>query len=209
MTARSPEARLEAAAVKWGPHPMGWLVPPLGRVAWWRRERRRHLRELEAVFGPLGEDARVAFFAELRKGQSVDEDAGGYLLRCYRAMLGLPVQPPYTYSEAAADLLRDAMADPAPASDGTPLAERAGFQQVPADQSTLAKEFSDLCRRHGFYGGVMVSFFRDGSDDRVGVNSSGIDDRWGAEMERLGDRILVAIDDGQFDPAAGGGDDAG
>jgi hypothetical protein len=56
----------------------------------------------------------------------------------------------------------------------------------------------DLLERHGLTGAVLISF--DGDSGRVGVNSSGATDEFGAAMERLGDQLLTAIADGQFDP---------
>ena len=77
-----------------------------------------------------------------------------------------------------------------------PLAGRPGLEIIPAAKSALAKELGQLARRHQLVGVVLISF----TSDRIGVNSSGVDGPFGQEMERLGDRILAAIDDGKFDP---------
>ena len=60
---------------------------------------------------------------------------------------------------------------------------------------SLARDLGILAKRHGLLGVVMISFGR----ERVGVNSSG-EGLMAIAMERLGDQILAAIDDGKFDP---------
>lgn len=94
MTERSANER-------WGEHPMEWPLPPHSRPRWWQFRTRRTLADLEAVFGHLDNAALRRWWVELRKGQSVYEDAGGYLLRCYEAMAGREVEEPYTYEDAA------------------------------------------------------------------------------------------------------------
>lgn len=89
----------------WGPHPMGWPVPPRSRPHWWQFAAKRNLDKLEYVFGRLSNNQLRTFWTESAKGQSVYEDAGGYMIRCYAAMIGEPVEPPYTYAQAASDLL--------------------------------------------------------------------------------------------------------
>lgn len=50
-----------------------------------------HERELlEQAIGRMGWPEIHAFRAEMAKGQGVCEDAGGYLMRCYRRLFGLP-----------------------------------------------------------------------------------------------------------------------
>lgn len=98
------EQMLADAEVKFG-HPANWPVPPSRVPRWYEFRRRRHLREVVACFGPLSPGDLDAFYGELHKGQSVYEDAGGYLLRCYRALVALSVEEPYTYQQAAADLI--------------------------------------------------------------------------------------------------------
>lgn len=89
----------------WGPHPTEWPVPPRSRPRWWQFAAKRNLGELEYVVGRLSDEQLRAFWAERAKGQSVYEDAGGYLVRCYAAMLGEPTEEPYTYGQAASDLI--------------------------------------------------------------------------------------------------------
>ena len=79
------------------------------------------------------------------------------------------------------------------------LCDRTGLRTDPATKNALARDLGQLAARHGLRGCVLVSF----TDDRVGVNSSGEPDSFGQHMERLGDKILAAIDDGMFDPESG------
>jgi hypothetical protein len=78
----------------------------------------------------------------------------------------------------------------------SPLDGRPGLRTEASRTNALAKELGQLCVRHGLIGAVLISF----KHDLVGVNSSGTPDAFGIAMERLGDQILAAIDDGQFDP---------
>lgn len=77
-----------------------------------------------------------------------------------------------------------------------PLSQRPGLRTEAAATNALAQELGKLAERHGLRGCVLVSF----TDDRVGVNSSGEPAAFASHMERLGDRLLAAIDDGMFDP---------
>lgn len=90
------------AACRWGAHPSSWPVPSRKRPGFLDRtilygpaafadER------LTEVFGPISQQMRDRFWAE--PGQSPYEDAGGTMLRRYRAMLGLPVERPPSYSD--------------------------------------------------------------------------------------------------------------
>lgn len=74
------------------------------------------------------------------------------------------------------------------------LSERPGFQE--SMTHPLRRAVCDLRAKHNLTGCVLISFY----GDRVGVSSSGCTDEFGAHMITLGDRILAAIDDGQFDP---------
>ena len=100
---RESEALLTSAELALG-HPMNWPVPPRTLPRWFELAKKRALREAEAWFGSLSQDDLDAFWAESAKGQSVYEDAGGYRLRCYRALLALSVEEPYTYKQAIADI---------------------------------------------------------------------------------------------------------
>jgi len=74
------------------------------------------------------------------------------------------------------------------------LSKRPGYQE--SMTHPLRRAVCDLRAKHDLTGCVLISF--DG--DRVGVSSSGRTDEFGAHMVTLGDRILAALDDGQFDP---------
>ena len=49
-----------------------------------------------------------AFQEELRHGQGVQEDGGGFFVRCIMALLGRKPDPVENYQQAAARLLREA-----------------------------------------------------------------------------------------------------
>lgn len=95
----SGDARLTAAAIRWGEHPAVWPVPYRSAPRWWQFRARRNEREFRDVFGDFD---REAFWNE--SGQSVYEDAGGAMLRQYKAMLGVTTEEPYTYRQAIDDL---------------------------------------------------------------------------------------------------------
>lgn len=63
----------------------------------------------------------------------------------------------------------------------------------------MARDLGELAKKNGLTGCVLISF----TGDRVGVNSSGIGS-FADHMSTLGDRILAAIDDGEFDPVEAG-----
>lgn len=76
---------------------------------WWQWKELRYEWRLDEALEAFGlpritQEMRDAYWREVRKGQSVYEDAGGYLWRCWRAAFGLPVEEPYTYKQAIADL---------------------------------------------------------------------------------------------------------
>lgn len=77
---------------------------------------------------------------------------------------------------------------------GTPLKDREGF--LAEKSHDLVAALRELRTEHGLAGCVLISF----EAERVGVNSSGATDEFGAIMHKLGDAILTAIDDGKFDP---------
>jgi len=79
----------------------------------------------------------------------------------------------------------------------SPLAGRPSLRT--SRSHPLVRELGDLARRNGIMGAVLITF-TGAPDYRVGVNSCGEPNTFGKEMERLGDRILAAIDDGKFDP---------
>jgi hypothetical protein len=93
------EQMLADAEAEFG-HPMHWPCPPMTMPRWYEFSKKRRLREVERWFGPLCQEDLDAFQTENRKGQSVYEDAGGYALRCYRALVALHTDEPYTYEQA-------------------------------------------------------------------------------------------------------------
>lgn len=91
---------------KWNTtHPMEWPRPPRKMPRWWNIWGYASLRDTEEVFGLIDQSDLDRFWAEHAKGQSVYEDAGGYLIRCYSALMGEDTEEPYTYAQAAADLM--------------------------------------------------------------------------------------------------------
>lgn len=84
------DPRLDAAANTWGWHPMNWPRPYRQDPTFWQFAAKRRHKELLEIFGPYD---RLAYYREREKGQGYD-DAGGFMLRCYRAMIGLPPEEP-------------------------------------------------------------------------------------------------------------------
>lgn len=105
MTEEDFEARTIAAMLAYGRHPSDWPFPCEIKPRFWQRKGRSMDREVTKVFGRFDEADRRAFWKEIRKGQGIYEDAGGFLLRAYRAFVNLPVEPPYTLDEAINDRL--------------------------------------------------------------------------------------------------------
>ncbi len=97
---------LDIAANTWGQHPLDWPMPPPKRPHFWNRQAVRRLHDLESVFGYLSNEALQRYWSEVAKGQSVYEDCGGYLLRCYQAMNGQYVERPTRYDSFIEESLR-------------------------------------------------------------------------------------------------------
>jgi hypothetical protein len=76
-----------------------------------------------------------------------------------------------------------------------PLEQRPGFRSEP--NHALVNALRELRDHHGLAGCVLITF----EGERVGIQSSAATPEFGAVMRRLSDKILTAIDDGQFDPA--------
>jgi hypothetical protein len=98
---------IENAEATWGEHPYHWPRPPRKRPHWWQRQSVKRLRELEEIFGHLDDESLERYYIEVRKGQSVYEDAGGYLMRCYRTMCAEDVDEPISLETAARMFLDD------------------------------------------------------------------------------------------------------
>lgn len=91
---------------KWNAtHPLEWPIPPRKMPRWYNFIKMARLREMEDVFGHIDQAALDRFWAESAKGQSVYEDAGGYMIRCYEGLMGFETVEPYTYPKAIDDLL--------------------------------------------------------------------------------------------------------
>jgi hypothetical protein len=91
---RDPESCLAEAARRWGAHPSSWPVPARKAPGFFDRKffgssATLADERLSEVFGPISQQMRDRFWTE--PGQSPYEDAGGAMLRRYRAMVGLPV----------------------------------------------------------------------------------------------------------------------
>lgn len=96
----------QAAADRWGFHPVWWPRPPRKMPKWWQISARREVNSLGDVFGLITENGLDRFWEQHAKGQSVFEDAGGYLLRCYKALASFPVEDDhYSYYQAVQDAL--------------------------------------------------------------------------------------------------------
>jgi hypothetical protein len=91
----SPE--IEQVFVDYLPTILNALSPDAERVA------------LERALDRMGWPEIDAFRDELRKGQDVYEDAGGYFMRAIKALFGIkPRDPMLTYQEAARALIEEA-----------------------------------------------------------------------------------------------------
>ena len=75
------------------------------------------------------------------------------------------------------------------------LETRPGYR---SEMNSITKALCDLRARLGLRGAVLITF----TDDRYGTCSSGDGEIWGPEMDALASKILMAIDDGKFDPSA-------
>jgi hypothetical protein len=77
-----------------------------------------------------------------------------------------------------------------------PLAGRPGLRVDLAEMSALSRDLGVLAVKHGLQGCVLISF----GHERMGVTTCARSEVFARHMERFGDRLLAAIDDGQFDP---------
>lgn len=83
-----------------------WKWPPILRRAprWWQRSMKRQEARVNSALaavgkGPVTLGMRDLFWEQIRLGQDIYEDAGGYVWRCWCAALGLPFRAPtFTYS---------------------------------------------------------------------------------------------------------------
>lgn len=81
-----------------------WPAIPRAAPRWWQRGLKAEEKRINAALAavgrrPITDEAREIFWREIRKGQDISEDAGGYKWRCWCAALGLPHRPAtLTYS---------------------------------------------------------------------------------------------------------------
>lgn len=57
------------------------------------RERRLNDALVRQGYSPVTQEMRDRFYEQVSIGQDIYEDAGGYVWRCWQAMLGLPFAP--------------------------------------------------------------------------------------------------------------------
>lgn len=82
-----------------------WPTPFQRKPPWWSRRGRREEARINAALaligrGPVTELFRSTYWGEIRKGQGVYEDAGGYLWRCWAVAAGLRrAEPMITYQD--------------------------------------------------------------------------------------------------------------
>ena len=70
----------------------------------------REAEILEAAIDRMGWVEINAYRAELRKGQDISEDAGGFMLRALKALFGIkPIDPVVNYQNAARALVAAAL----------------------------------------------------------------------------------------------------
>lgn len=72
-------------------------IPLRRKPRWWQFAARRYERNLDEGLaklgrGPVTEAMRNTYWFEVRKGQGIREDAGGYFWRCWAVALGVPVE---------------------------------------------------------------------------------------------------------------------
>lgn len=99
---------------EWG-HPARWPSPSERPPSFFSFRAKKREREMISTitkatgFTKITDEMRRLYWRELRKGQDVYEDAGGYFERAYMVMLGYR-QPDNvrTHESAAADLIAEA-----------------------------------------------------------------------------------------------------
>ena len=77
-----------------------------------------------------------------------------------------------------------------------PLELRPGFEAGNPETDALARDVGALAKRHGLAGCVLLSF----KGDRVRTHFSAAGGAMYRAMDQLSSRMLVAIDNGEFDP---------
>lgn len=77
----------------------GWPAIQPFAPKWWQRKAVKREAKVNAALatigkGPLTDAMRLAYWRQVRIGQDVYEDAGGYCWRCWLAALDLPFRAP-------------------------------------------------------------------------------------------------------------------
>lgn len=160
------EAMLDRMEGVYG-HPTEWPRPAYTKPRFYQIARQ--LEEAQLARGlalhEITEDMRDRFYAEHALGQHWSDDAGGFLLRCYRAMLGLPLEPRPALSDAMtpdvfkayktateqADYEREKTEILGPLTRGTPMrVEHDGFEGVVlGTYETLEGKRGYVCQLRG------------------------------------------------------------
>jgi hypothetical protein len=79
---------------------------------------------------------------------------------------------------------------------GDPLEKLPGYRVTQRPADVLQRELSELAKRHGLTGVVLIQFDR----ERVGCRSWGVTPAMAAEMDKIGSRVLKDIGEGRHDP---------
>lgn len=101
---QDPEMIFEHLTAAFGGTVHHWPDIPQSRPRWWMRQARSREAKINAAltglgFSPINDHMRAIYWRQVRFGQDIYEDAGGYCWRCWRAALGLPFrEPSITYS---------------------------------------------------------------------------------------------------------------
>ncbi|KGT79304.1 hypothetical protein MA20_12865 [Bradyrhizobium japonicum] len=98
------EETFEALEKYFGCTVHGWPCIPRARARWWQRRDRHVDRLVDGALTAIGRapytpEMSALFWEQVRYGQDICEDAGGYDWRCWCAALELPFRAPtLTYS---------------------------------------------------------------------------------------------------------------
>lgn len=80
------------------------------------------------------------------------------------------------------------------------LADRPGYQEDHDQAHPLTAGLRDLVEKNNLHGAVLLTFY----GDSVGVNANAGTPLFRAVMQRLADRLLQRLDDGDFDDVLAG-----
>ena len=100
----NPETVFRRLEQHFGTTVHGWPCIPRARARWWQFRARQVDKLVDGALtaigrGPYTPFMSALFWEQVRYGQDVCEDAGGYDWRCWCAALGLPFKhPTCTYS---------------------------------------------------------------------------------------------------------------